>query len=144
MADNTHMYREIKNAMKDQIEAHFLSLDEQVDVYKTPHESIPRFPAVALELESRRKPKIGVGVKKLELDMIVWVYTDIYDLVEAEEECLRITEIVEDALESDLTLNGTAHRLSIDDQTDFGAVQVGSDSFLQGAKIRVNVMKRFN
>lgn len=144
MADNTHMYNEIKDALKAQIVNHLDSQNEIVDVYSVPYQNIPLFPAVALELEARRKPKRGVGVKQLEIDMVVWVYVDIMDVEDAEEECLRLTEIVEDAIELDKTLGGACHYLSIDDQADFGAVQQGDDTFLQGAKLRVQITKRFS
>lgn len=144
MADNTHMYREIRDALKSQIEGHLNSLGEEVDVYKSPRQNIPRFPAVAIELDKRRKPKKGVGVKQLELDLFVWVYVDIYDLDEAEDECFRLSEIVEDAIELDKTLSGEAHYLSLDSEAQFGAVETGTDSFLQGARILVTVKKRFS
>jgi hypothetical protein len=144
MADNTGMYREIKNAIKNQLAEHFNSLGEKIDVYPVPYQNIAVFPAVALELVSRRKPKKGVGVKQLELDLDIWVYVDIMDAEDAEEECLRITEIVEDALEKDKTLGGISHYLSIDSDAEFGIVQQGEASFLQGAKLRVQVTKRFS
>jgi hypothetical protein len=143
MADNTGMYREIKNAMHTQLISHFNVIGERVDVYKTPYQNIAVFPAVTLELDSRRKPKKGVGVKELQLDMIVWVYVDILDAEDAEEECLRIMELVEDALEKDKTLGGASHYLTIDEQADFGTVNNGEASFLQGARIPVRVTKRF-
>lgn len=143
MAENRGMYREIKQALKSQIIDHLNSQGERVDVYSVPYQNIPAFPAVALELQSRRKPKRGVGVKQLELDFVVWVYVDILDAEDAEEECLRITEIVEDAIESDKTLGGVSHYLNIDDQAEFGIVQQGEASFLQGAQLRVQVIKRF-
>jgi hypothetical protein len=143
MADNTHMYREIKEALKVQLVNYLNGLNEKVDVYKVPYQNIAVFPAVALELDRRRKPKVGVGVKELQLDMVVWVYTDILDAEDAEEECLRILEIVEDALESDKTLGGTCHYLSIDNEAEFGTVQTGEASFLQGARLPVTITKRF-
>lgn len=143
MADNTHMYREIKEALKAQLERYLASVNEKVDVYKVPYQNIAIFPAIALELSRRRKPKVGVGVKELQLDMVVWVYTDILDAEDAEEECLRILEIVEDALESDKTLGGACHYLSIDDEAEFGTVQTGEASFLQGARLPVTIIKRF-
>lgn len=143
MADNTHMYNEIKEALRVQLVDYLNDQGEQVDVYPVSYQNIPSFPAVALELQRRRKLKKGVGVKQLELDMVVWVYVKIYDAEDSEKECLRIAEIVEDALESDKTLNGTAHYLSIDEEAEFGAVQMGEASFLQGAQIRVQIIKRF-
>jgi len=137
------MYREIKEALKEQIVNHLNGLGERVDVYKVPYQNIAVFPAVALELDRRRKPKKGVGVKQLELDMVIWVYTDILDAEDAEEECLRLTEIVENAIESDKTLGGACHYLSIDNEAEFGTVQTGEASFLQGARIPVTIIKRF-
>jgi hypothetical protein len=143
MADNTHMYREIKHALKAQIINFVNSAKEQVDVYSVPYQNIPIFPAVTLETTSRRKPKKAVGVKQLELDMVVWVYVDILDAEDAEEECMRILEIVEDAIESDKTLGGACHYLSIDDEAEFGTVQNGEASFLQGVRLPVTITKRF-
>lgn len=143
MADNTHMYREIKTALMNQIVNYLNEVGEKVDVYPVPYQNIPMFPAIALETDRRRKPKKGVGVKQLELDMVVWVYVDIMDAEDAEDECLRLLEIVEDAVESDKTLGGACHYLSIDDEAELGTVQNGEASFLQGAKLPVTVIKRF-
>lgn len=140
---NAHMYREIKDALYAQIVEHFASLGEVVDVYKVPYQNIAVFPAVSLELDRRRKLKKGVGVRELQIDMVVWVYTDIMDAEDAEEECLRITEIVEDAIESDKTIGGTAHYLSLDGDAEFGTVERGEANFLQGAKLQVEIRRRF-
>lgn len=143
MAENVGMYREIKDALKSQIATYLNSHGESVDVYSVHYQNIAVFPAVVLELERRRKPKKAVGVKELQLDIVVWVYTDILDAEDAEEDCLRLTEIVENAIESDKSLGGAAHYLSIDTDTEFGTVQQGEASFLQGAKLRVTITKRF-
>lgn len=143
MAENVGMYREIKDALKSQIATYLNSQGEKVDVYSVHYQNIAVFPAVVLELERRRKPKKAVGVKELQLDIVVWVYTDILDAEDAEEDCLRLTEIVENAIESDKSLGGAAHYLSIDTDTEFGTVQQGEASFLQGAKLRVTITKRF-
>lgn len=140
---NSHMYREIKDALYAQIVAHLNGLGERVDVYKVPYQNIAVFPAVSLELDRRRKPKKGVGVRELQIDMVVWVYTDIMDAEDAEEECLRITELVEDAIESDKTLGGMVHYLSIDADAEFGTVERGEANFLQGCKIQLEIKKRF-
>lgn len=140
---NTGMYREIKDALQTQIQTHLNSLGEKIDVYAVPYQSIPLFPAVALELTSRRKVKKGLGVRQLELDMVVWVYVDIFDTEQAEEECLRITELIEDAIEKDKSLSGQVNYLSLDDLADFGTVQNGEASFLQGAKLSVKIHKLF-
>ncbi|AYP68721.1 hypothetical protein BpsS36_00015 [Bacillus phage vB_BpsS-36] len=138
------MYKEIKEALKTQIINHLNESGESVDVYGVPYQNIAIFPAVALELTSRRKLKKGVGVRQLELDMVVWVYVDILDVDDAEEECLRVMEIVEKAIEKDKTLGGACHYLTIDDNADFGTVQQGEASFLQGAKINVMIQRRFS
>jgi len=140
---NAHMYREIKTALETQIRNYLATLNEKVDVYPLPYQDIAIFPAVSLQLERRRKVKKGLGVKELQLDMVVWVYTDILDAEDAEQECLRVMEIVEDAIESDKTLNKTAHYLSIDDEAEFGTVEHGEANFLQGARIAVTITKRF-
>ncbi|PEZ47026.1 hypothetical protein CN367_11705 [Priestia megaterium] len=140
---NAHMYEQIKDTLREQIQAYLLSKNERVDVYPVPYQNIAVFPAVALELTRRRKVKKGLGVRNLELDMVVWVYTDIMDAEDAEKECFRITEIVEDAIESDKTLGGKVHYLTIDDDAQFGTVEQGEANFLQGAKLSVKIEKRF-
>lgn len=139
------MYNEIKEALFDQIKNYLALKNERVDVYKVPYQDIALFPAVTLELDRRRKAKKGLGVKELQLDMNIWVYTAILDVEDAEEQCLRIMELVEDAIESDKTLNGTAHYLSFDEnnEAEFGTVERGEANFLQGAKIRLTITKRF-
>ena len=144
MASNKGMYREIKTALENQIIDHLVAEGEKIDVYSVPYQNIAVFPAVALELIARRKPKKGVGVKQLILDMVVWVYVDIMDAEDAEDECLRLTEIVENAIEKDKQLGGASHYLTIDEQAEFGTVESGEASFLYGAKLRVQVTKRFN
>lgn len=143
LVSNTGMYREIKDNLLAQIVEHLALVGERVDVYPVPYQNIASFPAVALELQGRRKPKKGVGVKELQIDMVVWVYVDIMDAEDAEEECLRLTEIVEDAIEKDKTLNGASHYLSLDEDAEFGTVERGNANFLQGAKIQVEIIKRF-
>lgn len=137
------MYREIKGALKNQIANYLNSRKERVDVYAVPYQDIAVFPAVALEIVGRRKPKKGVGVRQLELDMVVWVYVDIMDAEDAELECLRLTEIVENAIESDKTIGGQVMYLDLDENAEFGTVQQGKATFLQGAKLQVKIKKRF-
>jgi hypothetical protein len=143
MSNNIGMYREIKEALKNQIANYLNSLNESVDVYAVPYQDIAVFPAVALEIVGRRKPKKGVGVRQLELDIVVWTYVDIMDAEDAELECLRITELVENAIESDKTLGGESHYLNLDDNAEFGTVQQGQATFLQGSKLNVQIIKRF-
>lgn len=140
---NAHMYREIKDALHSQVDSYLTSLGELVDVYKVPYQNIASNSAITLEIERRRKPKVAVGVRELQIDMVVWVYVNILDAEDAEYECLRLAELVEDAIESDKTLGGTAHYLSTDGETEFGTVERGEANFLQGAKISVQITKRF-
>ncbi|RXF11071.1 hypothetical protein EG878_14540 [Enterococcus faecalis] len=143
----THMYEEIRDALKAQIESGLASEGEATtDVYITNYQNIPMFPAITLQVERRRKVKRAANrVRQLEFDLSVWVYVKLYDAEDAERECLRITEIVEAAIESDKTLNGTAHYLTIDDNLEFGTVATGNDGdvFLQGARIQLTITKRF-
>jgi hypothetical protein len=136
-----HLYREIKDALHDQIKSFLEDREEDVDVHKVNGQNLAWFPAVTIEMDRRRKQKVGVGVRQLELDMIIWVYVKLLDYEDAESEALRVAEIVEAAIESDKTLSGTAHYLSVDDEMEFGVVE-SEGVFLQGAKIRLQVQKR--
>lgn len=134
------LYTDIKYALAEQIDAHLKSLDETIEVHKVPYQNLIVFPAVAIELERRRKPKRGVGVRQLEFELVVWVYTNILDENDAEDECLRIMELVEEGIESDKSLGGLVGYLSIDTDAQFGTVQQ-DESFLQGARISVTITK---
>jgi len=135
------IYSDTKDALKSQLEAHFDTLNYPIEVHPLPYQDILNFPAISLELTGRRKPKRGVGVRQLEMTFNVWVYTNILDEEEAEEQCLEIVEMVEQAIELDKTLGGVSHYLSIDDEVEFGTVEQGQD-FLQGARISLVVQKR--
>jgi hypothetical protein len=135
-------YKVIKDALQTQIQTFLGAQGESIEVYGVPYQDIALFPAVALELDKRRKPKVGVGVRRLELDIVVWVYVNILDAEDAEDECIRVLELVEQAIESDKTLGGTAHYLDIDGEADFGTVQQGEATFLQGARLALTIHKR--
>lgn len=93
MMNIDHMYREIKDALKDQIQTELSTVGEVVDVYKVNYQNIAMFPAVTIEAERRRKRKAGVGrVRELQFEMNVWVYVKILDYEDAEAECLRVTD----------------------------------------------------
>lgn len=141
MVDNRGMYREIISALKEQLDDQLSG--ENLEVYSVPYQNIPAFPAVTIEVVSRIKPKAGIKVKKLEFNINVWVYVNILDSEDAQDECLRIVELVENAIEKDKTLGGTCHYLSIDDVAEFGTVLTGENFFLMGAKLPVVVMKHF-
>lgn len=137
------IYNEIKTALLSQIEAGLLLAGEEAEVYPVYFQNIPMFPAVAIQIERRKKLKKGVSrIYELELDLNVWTYVKILDYVDAEVECLRLTEIVEQIIESDKTLNGTAMYLKIDDELDFGVVESPDGIFLQGSKMILKIKKR--
>lgn len=140
MAD---LYTQIKTALVSQIENALIAANENVDVYPVYYQNIPMFPAVAVQVERRKKIKKSVGkVYELEYDFAVWTYVKILDFQDAEAECLRLTEIVEAAIEDDKTLGGIAMYLSIDNDLDFGVVDSLDGIFLQGSKILLTVKKR--
>ncbi|QFG05166.1 tail terminator [Bacillus phage 056SW001B] len=149
----SELYIETKNALHKQISDFFTSQGitsvngYPVGVYKVNYQNISSFPAVTLEIDKRRKVKKGLGVRELQIDFNVWVYTNIMDMEYAEEECLRIGELAEQAIEQDKTLGGTCQYLSIDDEADFGTVQNGTVSggeptFLQGMRIPLTTIVR--
>lgn len=140
MAD-VRTYNEQKYALKNQIQTHLGLVGENVDIYPVTYENIAMFPAVALQIENRRKPKKGVGVYQLEVTFYVWVYVNVMDGEDAELEVLRLMEIVEEAIESDKTLGGTCHYLDIGDSAELGLIE-NEGNFIQGARIQVNTTKR--
>ncbi|WPF64963.1 hypothetical protein YTCETSXE_CDS0007 [Staphylococcus phage MVC_VPHSA2] len=134
-----NLYGTIKEALYNQLVNGFNASTEKVDVYKVHYQNIAQFPAVAIELSKRGKAKKGLGVSERNLTVFVWVYTDLLDSEEAEEQCYEILELAEKIIEEDKTLNGTAAYLSIDDDAEFGQVLNGEANFLQGAKLVVNI-----
>ncbi|TWJ39649.1 hypothetical protein CHCC5027_3562 [Bacillus paralicheniformis] len=61
------------------------------------------------------------------------------DAEDAEIECLNVLEYVEAAIEKDKTLGGACQYLTIDDEAEFGTVNNGEASFLQGIRLPVTV-----
>lgn len=140
MAD---LYNQIKYALQDQIKAHLAAENEVADVYPVYYQNIPLFPAVAIQTERRTKTKKSVGkISEVKLLFNVWTYVKIADFEDAEAECMRLTEIVEAAIEADKTLGGISMYLTIDDELDFGVVETNEGVFLQGSKILLTVTKR--
>lgn len=140
----TSKYEQIKKALYDQIKAGLLLEDEtDVDVYKVFYQNIPLFPAVAIQTERRNKVKKGINrVGEVTLSFSVWVYIKILDYNDAENECMRLAEIIENIIEEDKTLGGTVNYLSIDDELGFGQVEARDGIFLQGAKISLTTTYR--
>lgn len=136
------LYLTIKNALHNQLVAGLATHGEKVDVHKVHYQNIGYFPALAFELQKRRKVKKGLGVSEVEFTILVWVYTDILDAVDAEESCVELLSVVEKIIESDKTLGGTASYLSIDDEVEFGTVETGSANFLQGARLPVLIRSK--
>lgn len=134
------IYKNIKEALCNQIKQYLVDQGiKDVDVYPTSYQNISMFPAVALEIDKRRKPKVGLKVRRLELDFNIWVYTNIMDAEDSEIECLNVMEVVEKAIESDKTLQGTCQYLTIDSEAEFGTVANGEASFLQGVRLPLTV-----
>ena len=136
-----NIYSAVTNAIHAQITAHLIAENQIIDVHKIPYQDLAHFPAVSIELKSRRKAKKGLGVSELTIGYEIWVYTNVLDEVEAQDQCAEVAELVEVALESDKTLGGVVHYLSIDNELEFGVIQQGSD-FLQGARMTLEVTKR--
>lgn len=140
MAD---FYNTVKYALLNQIKAHLVAANEQADVYPVYYQNIPFFPAVAIQTERRKKVKKGVSkISEVSVQFNVWTYVKIADFEDAEAECLRLTEIVEAAIENDKTLGGITMYLTLDDDLEFGVVESNDGIFLQGSKILLTVTKR--
>lgn len=141
--DSINHYLNIKGALINQIKSYLESKGKTVDVYSVPLQNITMFPAVSIELQTREKAKVGLGVRQLNFVVNVWVYTKVVgDSEDAEQQGLELTQIVEDAIESDKTLNGTSDYLSIDDVSEFGFVSQTDGMFLHFAKIPLTIEKR--
>ncbi|AGY46821.1 hypothetical protein Blastoid_22 [Bacillus phage Blastoid] len=137
------IYTNIKNALKEQVTQHLEGTDfNNIDVFGEAYQDLTHFPAVTLEIKRRRKPIRGLGVRELQMDIDLWVYTNILRSDEAEEECLTLAEIVEQAIESDKSLGGVVDRIDINNDLNFGTVEYGENNFLQGAQIQFTAFKR--
>lgn len=136
------LYLTIKNALHNQLVNGLATHGEKVDVHKVHYQNISYFPALAFELQKRRKVKKGLGVSETEFTILVWVYTNILDAIDAEEECIELLSVVEKIIESDKTLGNTVSYLSIDDEVEFGQVETGEANFLQGARLPVTIRSK--
>ncbi|HDT6579216.1 hypothetical protein ACS4JF_25435 [Bacillus thuringiensis] len=136
------LYLTIKNALYDQLVAGLTTQSIKADVHKVHYQNIAFFPSLAFELQKRRKVKKGLGVSEVEFTILVWVYSNILDAEDAEEECIELLNVVEKIIESDKTLGGTVAYLSIDDEAEFGQVETGEANFLQGARLPVLIRSK--
>ncbi|AGE61012.1 hypothetical protein Riggi_21 [Bacillus phage Riggi] len=137
------IYTDIKNALRDQVSLHLQDTDySNIDVFGEAYQDLTHFPAVTLEIKRRRKPIRGLGVRELQMDIDLWVYTNILDSQEAEEECLTLVDLVEQAIEADKSLGGVVDRIDINNDLNFGTVEYGENNFLQGAQIQFTAFKR--
>lgn len=136
------LYLDIKNALYNQIVNGLNSQNVKADVYKVHFQDIPTFPAVALELQKRRRFAKGIGVSQVDFTILVWVYTDILEAVEAEEQCIELLDVIEKIIIKDKTLGGVSSYLYIDDEAEFGTVEQGEANFLQGAKLPVRISSK--
>lgn len=137
------IYTDIKNALRDQVSQHLEGTDyNNIDVFGEAYQDLTHFPAVTLEIKRRRKPIRGLGVRELQMDIDLWVYTNILDSEEAEAQCLELVELVEVAIEKDKSLGGVVDRVDIQNELNFGTVEYGENNFLQGAQIQFTATKR--
>lgn len=139
----TSIYTNIKNALRDQVSQHLENTEySSIDVFGEAYQDLTHFPAVTLEIKRRRKPIRGIGVRELQMDIDLWVYTNILDSAEAEAQCLELVELVEVAIEKDKSLGGVVDRVDIQNELNFGTVEYGENNFLQGAQIQFTATKR--
>lgn len=138
------IYLEVREALFSQLVNYLNTSDERVDVYKSNFQSIPMFPAVTLQLVARNKAHRGNQIYELTLNMNVCVYTDVLVVEDAEADCYRLTEVVEEAIISDQTLGGVVANVTLTgDDIEFGTVEIGEANFLQGARIPIKIRKLY-
>ena len=130
----------MKQALYDTLVDNFNNSDVRMDVYKAPFQNIHGFPAITIETIGRTKEPKAMGASVYHIDYYVWVYTDVMDSIEAEEQCLEYTRMAEEFLLNDKTLGGKCSTLKLDDdEIQFGVIEQGENNFLQGARIPVKV-----
>lgn len=134
------IYNDIKQGLYDTLVDNFNNSEVRMDVYKAPFQNIHGFPAITIETIARTKETKGLGVSVYNIDYYVWVYTDVMDSLEAEEQCLEYTRMTEEFLLNNKNLGGKCSNLSLDnDEIQFGVIEQGENNFLQGARIPVRV-----
>ena len=134
------IYNDIKQGIYDTLVDSFNNSDVRMDVYKAPFQNINIFPAITIETVARTKQAKGMGVSVYNVDYYVWVYTNVMDSLEAEEQCLEYTRMAEEFLLNNKNLGGKCSNLSLDnDEIQFGVIEKGENNFIQGARIPVRV-----
>lgn len=143
MSTNKGIYNDTKQALWQTLVDGWNATDVRLDVYKAPFQNIERFPCITIEAVSRKKVPKGLGVSQYEIAYYVWVYTDVMDSYEAEENCLEYTRETELILLDDKTLGGVSSYLSLnEDEIQFGVIEQGENNFLQGARIPVTIITK--
>lgn len=134
------IYNDIKQGIYDTLVDNFNNSDVRMDVYKAPFQNINIFPAITIETVARTKQTKGMGVSVYNVDYYVWVYTNVMDSLEAEEQCLEYARMAEEFLLANRSLGGVCSNLSLDeDELQFGVIEQGENNFLQGARIPIRV-----
>lgn len=136
------LYNNIKDSLYNCLVDSFNASEEPVDIYNVPFQNIATFPAISIEAVRRTKTPKGIGIAQYGIEFNVWVYTDVLDSIEAEEQCLRITDATENYLMRNKTLGGIVSTLTVNEDIQFGVVQQGENNFLQGARIPVMVTSK--
>lgn len=131
------IYNQVKIHIADYLIECFNASDDKVDVYKAPFQQIPMFPAISIEIVGRPTRKaVGIGgTFQSAISVNIWVYTSLLDGMEAEEQCLYLTDRLEYYIAKNRTLGGRFQEVKLDDDIQFGTVQEGEVNFLQGAKV---------
>jgi hypothetical protein len=134
------LYRNQVNAIKD-ILSNAPELSSIKKVYAGDFEAIPLYPAIAVDLKSRRKATRGIGgIKDTECTFDIWIYTNKPNYESALEELEILTDQVEEVLKNNKQLNGTADMSNLNVDAEFGIADRGG-VFLQTALLQLNTRK---
>lgn len=134
------IYSEQVDAIKD-ILSEAPELSKVKKVYAGDFEAIPLYPAIAIDLKSRRKTVKGIGgLKETECAFDIWVYTNKPNYELALEELENLTDQIEQVLNANRQLNDTCDRSNLNDDAEFGVSDRGG-VFLQTALLQLNTKK---
>jgi hypothetical protein len=110
-------------------------------VYAGDFEAIPLYPAIAIDLKSRRKTTRGIGgIKDTECTFELWVYTNKPNYETALNELEDLTDQIEQVFKKHKQLNGTCDMASLNIDAEFGVADRGG-TFLQTALLQLNTRK---
>lgn len=110
-------------------------------VYAGDFEAIPLYPAIAIDLKSRRKVTRGIGgLKDTECSFEIWVYTNKPNYETALNELEDLTDQIEKVLKKHKQLDGTCDMASLNIDAEFGVADRGG-TFLQTALLQLNTRK---